>query len=39
MVRDLLLIFFWIGYVESNTDNVNNSSIFFKTSMRNLKFR
>ena len=39
MVRDLLLILSWIGNTESHTDDTSNSSIFFKKSNRNLKFR
>ena len=38
MVRDLLLILSWIGCPESYTDDAKKSSIFFKKSMRNLKF-
>ena len=38
MVSDLLLILSWIGWAEQYTDDVNSSSVFFKTSVRNLKF-
>ena len=38
MVRDLSMILSWTGCAESYTYNANNSSIFFKKSMRNLKF-
>ena len=32
------MILSWIGCAESYADNANSSSIFFKKSMRNLKF-
>ena len=39
MVRNLLLTLSWTGGAESYANDVNNSSIIFKKSARNLKFR
>ena len=38
MFRDLSIILSWTGCAESYTYNANNSSVFFKKSIRNLKF-